>query len=66
MLDELASKLKSMIINPKAVELHDKEEMIKANMRLNELEQISGNEMSQAYREGFVQGWIEKSWKGRE
>lgn len=41
---------------------HDKEETIKANARLNELEKMLGEEMSQGYREGFVQGWIERSW----
>lgn len=67
MLDSLAKKLSGiMLTHPEVVNKHDKEEMIKANARLNELEQMSGNEMSQAYREGFVQGWIEKSWKDKE
>jgi len=45
---------------------HDKEETIKANARLNELEKMLGEEMSQGYREGFVQGWIERSWTQKD
>jgi hypothetical protein len=66
MFGELAERLKDVLINPKTVGKHYKEEMIKANMRLNELELNSDSEMSQAYREGFVQGWIEKSLRTEE